>query len=100
MNADLVDSAQGSTPVSFASSQAVPGLQERNPRDRLRRDDTFDLDLALSPEFNQTVAVQPDGYVTLKAVGTIFVEKQTVPELTETKSWTPSKGKVERQRFV
>ena len=38
----------------------------------------------LSPEFNQTVAVQPDGYVTLKGAGTIFVEGQTVPELTET----------------
>jgi polysaccharide export outer membrane protein len=42
------------------------------------------LDFALSPEFNQTVAVQPDGYVTLKGVGSILVEGQTVPELTET----------------
>jgi polysaccharide export outer membrane protein len=42
------------------------------------------LDFALSPEFNQTIAVQPDGYVTLKGIGSIFVEGQTVPELTET----------------
>jgi polysaccharide export outer membrane protein len=70
--------------VSAASTSATPALQERNPRYRLRKGDTFDLDFALSPEFNQTVAVQPDGYVTLKGVGSIFVEGQTVPELTET----------------
>lgn len=70
--------------ISAASATPVPVFQERNPRYRLRKGDSFDLDFALSPEFNQTVAVQPDGYVTLKAVGTIFVEGKTVPELTET----------------
>jgi polysaccharide export outer membrane protein len=70
--------------AAFASTGAAPGLHERNPRYRLRRGDTFDLDFALSPEFNQTVAVQPDGYITLKGAGSIFVEGQTVPELTET----------------
>lgn len=70
--------------VSPASANVHPGLHERNPRYRLRKGDTFDLDLALSPEFNQTVAVQPDGYVSLKGVGSIFVEGQTVPELTQT----------------
>ena len=73
-----------SSPISAASAHATPGLHERNPRYMLRKGDTFDLDFALSPEFNQTVAVQPDGYVTLKGVGSIFVEGQTVPELTET----------------
>ncbi len=70
--------------IVTASKDAAPGLQERSPRYRLRKGDTFDLDFALSPEFNQTVAVQPDGYITLKGVGSIYVEGQTVPELTET----------------
>jgi polysaccharide biosynthesis/export protein len=65
------------------STNMTPGLHERNPRYQLRRGDTFDLDFELSPEFNQTVAVQPDGYVTLKAAGSIYIEGQTVPELTE-----------------
>jgi polysaccharide export outer membrane protein len=73
-----------SSSVAAASTDAAPGLHERYPRYRLRKGDSFDLDFALSPEFNQTVAVQPDGYVTLKGVGSIFVEGQTVPELTET----------------
>lgn len=78
------DKADNSSPASSASANATPVLHERNPRYQLRKGDTFDLDFALSPEFNQTVAIQPDGYVTLKGVGTIFVENQTLPELTET----------------
>jgi polysaccharide biosynthesis/export protein len=71
-------------PVSVATPRTAPGLLNRNPRYQIRRGDSFDLDFALSPEFNQTVAVQPDGYVTLKGAGSVFVEGQTVPELTET----------------
>jgi polysaccharide export outer membrane protein len=78
------DKQNSSSPIGVASAHTPPGLHERNPRYQLRKGDTFDLDFALSPEFNQTVAVQPDGYVTLKGVGSIFVEGQTVPELTET----------------
>ncbi len=73
----------GSSAVSAVATDAVPKVQERNPRYRLRKGDTFDLDFVLTPEFNQTVAVQPDGYVTLKAIGAAFVEGQTVPEVTE-----------------
>jgi len=35
-----------------------------------------------TPEFNQTVTVQPDGYVSLRNVGDIYVVGQTVPEVT------------------
>ncbi len=60
------------------------GLHERNPRYQFRRGDSFDMEFSFSPELNQTVVVQPDGYVTLKGVGSVFVQGQTVPELTET----------------
>jgi polysaccharide export outer membrane protein len=73
--------ATGATASVVAVSPDGGGLHERNPRYRLRKGDTFDLELAFSPELNQTVAVQPDGYVTLKGVGSIFVEGETVPEL-------------------
>jgi polysaccharide export outer membrane protein len=74
--------AHGAT--TDASASASPSLHDRNPRYRLRKGDSFDLEFALSPEFNQTIPVQPDGYITLKSVGTMFVEGQTLPELTET----------------
>jgi polysaccharide biosynthesis/export protein len=71
-------------PIVTAPTNRSSGFQERHPRYHLRKGDTFDLDFSMTPEFNQTVAVQPDGYVTLKAVGSVYVEGQTVPELTDT----------------
>jgi polysaccharide export outer membrane protein len=90
--AALTAAAQGTLTATAANSPSVvgnpaaatPGFQERNPRYHLRRGDSFDLDFAMTPEFNQVVAVQPDGYITLKALGSLFVEGQTVPQLTET----------------
>ena len=82
----VVTAATGTgSPSGVAASPATAqGLQQHNPRYRLRKTDSFDVDFAFSPEFNQTVAVQPDGYVTLKEVGSIHVEGETVPELTQT----------------
>jgi polysaccharide export outer membrane protein len=80
--------AAGATPASVpaasADNPAGPELHQRYPRYQLRKGDSFDLDMAFSPEFNQTLVVQPDGYVTLKGVGSVQVEGQTVPELTQT----------------
>ena len=60
-------------------------FHSRSPRYHIEAGDTFDLTFELSPEFNQTaVAVQPDGFVTLKSVGDIKVAGQTIPELTAT----------------
>lgn len=65
-------------------STTSAGFYARHPRYGLRKGDSFDLDFRFSPEFNQTAIVQPDGYVTLRGAGTIHVEGQTIPELTET----------------
>jgi polysaccharide biosynthesis/export protein len=67
-----------------ATPAAAPGFQQRHQRYQLQKGDSFDVGFAFSPELNQTVAVQPDGFVTLKEVGSIYVEGQTVPELTQT----------------
>ena len=81
MLGQAVDAAPGTV---AAAKTTAPGFQERNPRYRLRKSDSFEVDFAMTPEFNQSVAVQPDGYVTLKSVGSIYVEGQTVPQLTDT----------------
>lgn len=47
---------------------------ERHPLYRLRSSDVLELSFTVAPEFNQTLTVQPDGYVTLKDVGMIPVE--------------------------
>jgi polysaccharide export outer membrane protein len=68
-----------------AGKPANGDFQQRSHRYRIEAGDTFDLNFDLSPEFNQlAVAVQPDGYVSLRGVGDLKVAGQTVPELTQT----------------
>jgi polysaccharide export outer membrane protein len=69
-----------------AAQDAVqrPELHRRNPRYQLCKDDVLQLTFTLTPDLNQTVTVQPDGYITLLGVGEdIHVEGQTVPEVAE-----------------
>ena len=67
------------------SNTAVgPSFQQRYPRYKLEFGDTFDVSFELSPEFNQSVTVQPDGYITLRGAGDVHVAGETVPQLTET----------------
>jgi polysaccharide export outer membrane protein len=72
------------TSAADGAQPTAPQLQQRDSRYHLAANDTFDVAFELSPEFNQTVTVQPDGYVTLKAVGDVKVAGQTVPELQQT----------------
>src|SRR5689334_17413164 len=60
-----------------------PELHRRNPRYQLCKDDVLQLSFALTPDLNQTVTVQPDGYITLQGVGDLHVEGQTIPDVTE-----------------
>lgn len=85
-NAKQLASASAVTaPAPDASSSTPnPQLQQRYPRYKIRAGDQFDVNFDLSPEFNQTVTVQPDGYVTLRGVGDVHVQDETVPQLTET----------------
>jgi len=77
-----------SSPVSSSSPSAdtgskTPEFQQRYPRYKIEAGDQFDVAFDLAPEFNQTVTVQPDGYVTLRGVGDVHVQGQSVPELTQ-----------------
>ncbi len=54
---------------------------ERHPLYRLTKSDTVDVNFTFSPDFNQTLIVQPDGFVALKGAGTLFVEELTIAEM-------------------
>ncbi len=60
-----------------------PALEHRYPRYQVMRDDVLVVSFPLSPELNQTVPVQPDGYITLLSAGGVYVQGMTVPEITE-----------------
>jgi polysaccharide export outer membrane protein len=59
----------------------VSSFADRLPRYQLRSGDAFELSFQFSPEFDQTVSVQPDGFITLRGVGEMNVAGLTVPEL-------------------
>lgn len=60
--------------------QRQPALQLR-PRYRIEPGDVLQLGFPLSPEFNQTLTVTPDGYISLQGAGDVSVANKTLPEV-------------------
>ncbi len=56
---------------------------QRRPLYRLCSSDVVEIGFTFAPEFNQTVTVQPDGFVALKGAKPIYVQDLTLPQLTE-----------------
>lgn len=59
----------------------LPILQHRNTRYQLHSADVLELSFPFTPEFNQTVTVQPDGFITLRDIEDLHVEGLTLPEV-------------------
>ena len=51
------------------------------PRYQIKRQDVLAIAFPLSPELNQTITVQPDGYINLNGAPSLHVEGLTVPQL-------------------
>lgn len=66
--------------LSFACVANAEDVLQTRPRYLLRAGDTLDLQYRLTPEFNQTVMVQPDGYINLNVAGTVQVGGLTVDQ--------------------
>src|SRR5580698_11626031 len=70
--------AAGGAPVH---EDGRPALQRRdNSRYTLCASDVIALTFPQTPEFNQTVNVQPDGFVSLSGVGDVHLEGMTSQE--------------------
>jgi polysaccharide export outer membrane protein len=65
--------------VSPTEAQAASGAATE--RYRVRQGDSLELTFPFVPAFNQTVTVQPDGYVVLRHLGEVQAAGQTVREL-------------------
>ena len=74
--------ASTAPPSATETNTSGPRWGTRYPRYQLRPGDTIDLLFSATAEFNQTVAIQPDGFITLREIGDIYVRDKTVPELT------------------
>jgi polysaccharide biosynthesis/export protein len=61
-----------------------PVARPRNPRYKIQSDDILELSFRLTPEFDQEVTVQPDGYVQLKGLANdVHIQGLTVPQTIE-----------------
>jgi polysaccharide biosynthesis/export protein len=81
---DAAPAPAASSPDAGASTQnnsSLPQLTVRNPRYVIQREDVLVLNFPLTPELNQTVTVEPDGYINLQDAGSLHVQGLTVPEL-------------------
>ena len=54
---------------------------ERHPLYRLTKSDVIDISFTFSPEYNQILTVQPDGFVVLRGASAMLAEGLTLPEL-------------------
>ena len=66
-----------------AENTERPALQQRDPRYQLCASDVITLTFPMTPEFDQTETVQPDGFVSLVGVGDIHLEGLTTRESAE-----------------
>lgn len=78
-----------SAPTDTAASAPGPAetdvspLQRRDSRYRLCASDVIEVTFPLTPEFNQTVSVQPDGFVSLAGARDVRLEGLTTRESVE-----------------
>src|SRR5437870_4962478 len=70
--------------AGLAAPRQGPAFEQRYPRYQLRPGDVMELTFTFTPEFNQTVTVQPDGYINLRGAGDARVQDQTTPQVVET----------------
>ncbi|MBZ5705166.1 MAG: polysaccharide biosynthesis/export family protein [Acidobacteriia bacterium] len=61
----------------------APVLKQRDPRYKLTRNDVLVIDFPFTPEYNETVTVQPDGFINLKQLPDMHVEGMATPEVTD-----------------
>jgi protein involved in polysaccharide export with SLBB domain len=76
--------AHGVDQIDATDAAPAPALDRRNSRYRIASEDVLDLQFQATPEFNQTVTVQPDGYITLREISDLQVEGDTLPQLRRT----------------
>ncbi len=70
------------TKPSIADGASRPDeMGNRRPLYRVRKSDVIEIKFTFAPEFDQTVSVQPDGFVPLKGLDEFYAQGMTTSEL-------------------
>ncbi len=73
--------ADGERSPALTGSEISLPMWERRPLYRLCVSDVIEITFSLAPEFNQTITIQPDGFIPLKAIEQFYAAGLTLPEL-------------------
>ena len=73
-----VDPSDSALPVEPMTNTA-PTVRTRDRRYVIRPSDTLELRFPLTPDFDQMVTVEPDGYITLRDAGDLHAAGETLP---------------------
>lgn len=76
------DRPENSVPAAEQETSG-PGFAQREDRYRVQPGDVIEFQFRFTPEFNQSVKVQPDGYIPLQEAGELKVGGLTVREVRE-----------------
>jgi polysaccharide export outer membrane protein len=83
VDGNLKSLAIGETKTGSGPESPGTGLQgTRNELYHIQQSDTLELTFTFAPEFNQTVTVQPDGFISLRMVGSLRAAELTLPAFT------------------
>jgi polysaccharide export outer membrane protein len=82
--AQTTDQASGSQGKKSSSPDNSLLVRDRYPHYKVMPLDVLAISFPLSPEINQSVTVQPDGFITLANVGSVYVQGETVPQVIDT----------------
>lgn len=76
-------SGDGQAVAKQPAATDEPVLEKRAPRYLVRSSDVLEISFPITPEFDQKVMIQPDGYITLRGAGDVYVEGMTVPQVVD-----------------
>ncbi|HEX8814517.1 MAG TPA: polysaccharide biosynthesis/export family protein [Terriglobales bacterium] len=68
---------------SEADGKWSPALTGRRPFYRFQKSDVLEIQFTFSPELNETVDVQPDGFIPLRGANAVQAEGKTATQLAE-----------------
>ena len=73
--------ASGVDKIPGKNDNQAPALQRRNPRYQVQSGDVISLNFPFTPKFDQSMTVNPDGYIALQGVGDMHIGGETVPQI-------------------
>lgn len=76
----MPNEAVGSSAPQGARELDAPQFAQRYPRYQLTPGDVFSLSFQFSPELNQDLTIQPDGFVALREIGGLYIQDMTADQ--------------------